>query len=186
MYCIHAILSNISFEYQARIQRGDRGSGPPLRLSEVGSYVEAWSVGEGVQRLFLPHEYQFFLARFARQHYTNILHVYILQSSMFKMEQSSFLYISLIQIIKRIQLPIPCFYEGAFSYYSCLELHDFTPFKPRFFWGRTPDPPPRHTYNIKTNMSKNKKQKKQKKNMSSVCFCRKGLAISQKTMRYRK
>ena len=32
--------------------------------------------------------------------------------------------------MKRIQLPIPCFYERVFSYFSYLELHDFTSFKP--------------------------------------------------------
>ena len=36
---------------------------------------------------------------------------------------------SLIQIMKIIQLStISYFYERAFSYFSCLELHDFTPF----------------------------------------------------------
>ena len=96
---------------QARIQRGG-GPGvrtPPSDLSEVGSCVETSWVGEGVQWLFLPYCYQFFLARFARQYHTNILHIYILQSSMFSMERSSFLYISLIQIMKRIQLFTPCF-----------------------------------------------------------------------------
>ena len=124
--------------------------------------------GRGVQRLFLPYYYHFFLARFARQYYGNILNdiVYILQSSMFSMELSSSLYISLIQIMKRIQLPIPCFYERAFSDFSCLELHDFTPFKTEFFfWGRTQRPPtPRHMNNIKTTMS-------------SVYMYREGLAI---------
>ena len=66
---------------QARIQRGDTGSGtpppPPWDLSELGSCVEALWVGEGVQRLFLPYYYQFFSARFARQWYTYILRVHV-------------------------------------------------------------------------------------------------------------
>ena len=39
---------------------------------------------------------------------------------------------------EKIQLPIPCIHERAFSYFSCPELHDFTPFKTKKFWGRTP------------------------------------------------
>ena len=117
----------------------------------------------------------FFLARFARQYYTSILHVYMLPSSMFGMERSSFLYISLIQIMKRIQLPIPCFNERVFSYCSCPELHDFTPFKQKKkIIGEDPDsPPPRHIYNMKATMA-------------SVCLYREGLAIIQQTMPYRK
>ena len=66
------------------------------------------------------------------------------------MERSSFLHITLI-LMKRIQLTIPCFHERASSYFSCLKLHDFTPFKTKIFWGRTPwpPPPPRHINNIK-------------------------------------
>ena len=86
---------------------------------------------------------------------------------MFSKERLSSFYISLIQIMKRIQLPIPCFYERALSDFSCLELHDFTPFKTEFFSGGGPkDPPPRHMNNIKTTMS-------------SVYLCREGLAILQ-------
>ena len=120
---------------QAQFQRGDRGSGPPWDLSEVGSSVEDWWVGEGVQRLFLPHFYQFFLARFARQYYTNMLHVYILPWLMFSMERSSFLYNSRIQITSHPLL----LWKNIFIF-SCLELHDFTPFKPKNFWGRIPVP----------------------------------------------
>ena len=56
----------------ARIQRGggDRGSRPPWDLSEVGSCVDVWWVGEGVQGLFLSYYYNFFLASFARHYYT--------------------------------------------------------------------------------------------------------------------
>ena len=48
---------------------------PPWYLPDVGSCIEASWVGDGVQRLFSPYYYQFFLARFANQYYTNILHV---------------------------------------------------------------------------------------------------------------
>ena len=132
-------------DWQARIQRGDRGSRPPWDLSEVGSCVEAWWVGEGVQRLFSRYYYQFFLARFARQYYTNVLHIHTFKFNI----QSSFLYITLI-LMKRIQLNISCFHERGSSYFSCLKLHDFTPFKTKIYWGGPPDPPPpRHGYNIK-------------------------------------
>ena len=87
------------------------GPDPPLDLSELGSCV-----GRGVGSMVI------FTSFFARQYYTNILHVYILPWSMFSMERSSFLYISLIQITSH-----PCFYERAFTYFSCLELQDFTP-----------------------------------------------------------
>ena len=70
---------------------GGRGSGPPLR------FVRGWVLCRGlmgrrggVQRLCLPYYYHFFQARFARQYYTNILHIYILQSSMFSMARSPF------------------------------------------------------------------------------------------------
>ena len=67
---------------QARIQRGDRGSGPPpppWDLTEVRSCVAAWwvHVGEGVQRLFSTYYYLFFLTRFARQYYTSLRITYI-------------------------------------------------------------------------------------------------------------
>ena len=134
---------------QARIQRGDRGSGPPpppWDLTEVRSCVAAWwvHVGEGVQRLFSTYYYLFFwLASLASIIQVYVLHIYILPSSIFSMERSSFLYtsVSLIQIMKRIQLPIPCFMKR----HSCPELHDFTPFKTHIFWERNPPPhPPTH------------------------------------------
>ena len=136
---------------------GERASGPPWGLSKVETCAVVWWIGEGVQQLCLPCYHQFFfLARFARQYFTNILHVYILPSSMFSMESSSFFYISLIQIMKRIQLTIPYFIKGYVHIFG-LELHDLTPFKPKILLGE--DPPSQYTYNIKTNMP-------------SVCFCR--------------
>ena len=73
---------------------------------------------------------------------------------MFSMERSSSLYISLVQIMKRIQLPIPCFYERAFADFPCLKLHDFSPFKTEFFFGgggggvggKPPSPPTHEQY----------------------------------------
>ena len=86
---------------------GTGGPDPPWDLSEVGSCVEAWWVGEGVQWLFCRIIINFFwlasLASIIQTYYM----VYILQSSIFSMERSSFLYISLIQIMKRVELPIP-------------------------------------------------------------------------------
>ena len=38
------------------------------------------------------------------------------------------------------QLPLPCFNDRAFSYFSCLNLHDFTPLNPKIFWGSPPRP----------------------------------------------
>ena len=159
--------------------------------SEMWSCEEAWWVGEGIKRLFLPYYYLFFwlaspasisdweeifangpfsafsmILKFSMGHFlsfytdfdgpfsklmglcawplafpiTAVLHVYILPCSMFSMERSSFLYISLIQITSH-----PCFYERAFSYFSFLELHDFTLFKPKIFWGRNPRSPSPHS-----------------------------------------
>ena len=34
------------------------------------------------------------------------------------------------------------------THFSCLELHDFTPFKPKNFWRRTPRPPSPTHYNV--------------------------------------
>ena len=95
--------------------------------------------------------------------------MYIFLNSKFSIERSSFFYISIIQIMKRIQLPILCFNESAFSYFSCLELNDFTPFNPNKFWGRNPRPPST-TY-------------LQYQNYHVICVCvdREGLAIVQKS-----
>ena len=49
---------------------------------------------------------------------------------------------------KKNQLPLPCCYEKAFSYFSCLDLHDFTPSKPKIFCGRTPQTPLPDTFTI--------------------------------------
>ena len=84
----------------------------------------------------------FVLARFARQYYkTYYIYTYF-QVQCSVLNGYPFSNISLIKIMKRTQLPISCFYERAFSYFSSLELHDFTPFKPKIFWGI-------YIYNIK-------------------------------------
>ena len=117
----------------------------------------------------------FWLASLASIIQTYYIYTYIvLLSSILSMEWSSFLYIPLIQIIimKRIQLPIPCIHERAFSYFSCPELHDFTPFKTKNFWGRTPSLPPSSTH------------LQYKTTMSSIFFCRVSLSFVQKTMPY--
>ena len=103
----------------------------------MGSCVEVWWVGEGVQRLCLPFYCPFFLARFARQYYTNILQIKVRCSVL---NGHLFSNISLVQIMKRIQLPISCFYESAFSYFIHLKLHDFTPFKPKISGGEPQSP----------------------------------------------
>ena len=72
------------------------------------------------------------------------------------MEQSSFFFCSLSKLWIESNFASLAFMkllERVFSYFSCLELNDFTPYKPKIFWGRTPRPPhPRHIYDIKTTM----------------------------------
>ena len=118
-------------------KRGSRGGGtggldPPWDLSEVGSCVGR---GGGSMVIFTSL-LSFFLARFARQYYTNILHVYILPWSMFSTERSSFLYISLIQITSHPLL----LWKSIFIFF----LPRITPFYTiiaKKFWGGPPDPP---------------------------------------------
>ena len=120
----------------------------------MGSCVEVWWIGEGVQRLCLPYYCHFFwLASLASLIQTYYIYTHFqVQCSL--LNGHPFSNIPLIQIMKRIQLPISCFYERTFSYFSRLKLHDFTPFKSKILWGRTPRPPPFHdTFTIsKTTM----------------------------------
>ena len=104
---------------------------PPWDLSEVVSCVEVWGAGEGVQRMFLSYFDNFFwLAPLASIiHTVNIWKIRI--TSKFKG----------LPLLPSYTV-IPGFYESAISMFICLKLHDFTPFKPIFFWGRTPNPPP--------------------------------------------
>ena len=109
-----------------------------------------------VQRLCLPYYCHFFwLASLASIIQTYFIYTYF-QVQCSVLNGHPFSNIPLIQIMKRIQLPISCFYERAFSYSSRLKLHDFTPFKSKILWGRTPRPPPFHdTFTIsKTTMSR--------------------------------
>ena len=110
------------------------GSGPTWDLSEVGSCVEAWwvHVGEGSKGCFQLIIIIFFWLASSPVLYKRITYIHTSKCNIFSMERSSFLYISIIQIMKRIQLPIPCFMKR----HSCPELHDFTPFKTKIFWGR--------------------------------------------------
>ena len=64
---------------QARIQRGDRGSGPPPppRFVRGGVLCTGLMGRRGGPTVVLPYYYLFFLARFARQYYTKVLHIYI-------------------------------------------------------------------------------------------------------------
>ena len=163
-------LNALDYSPSADPEGGDRGSRPPLRFVRGDVLCRGLTGMRGGQTIIFTLLLSiFFPDRFARQYYTNITHVFILPSSMFSMERLSFLYISFIQIMKKIvQLSIPCFYDRAFSFFG-LELHDFTPFKPNIFWGRAPRPPfPRHIYNVKTTMP-------------SVCVERKGLAIERRS-----
>ena len=126
---------------------GNRGSGPPpWDLSEVGSCVEAWWVGEGIQWLFSLYYYLFFfwLASLASIIQTYYIYTYFqVQYSLWNGHPFSILPLSLWKESN--------IHERASSYFSCLKLHDFAPFKTNIFWGRTPWPPPlpRHIYNIK-------------------------------------
>ena len=155
-------------------KRGSRGGGdrgpdpPPLRFIRGGSCVEAWWVGDAVQRLFSLYYYLFFSGSLRSPVlYKRITYIH---SFKFNIQHGTviFFYITLI-LMKRIQFSIPCFHERLSSYFSCLKLHDFTPFKTKIFWERTPWPLTHLQY---------------KTTMSSLCLCREGLAIVQKTMPY--
>ena len=130
---------------------GTGGQDPPWDLSEVGSCVEAWWVGKGVQLLFYLIIINFFwLASLA-----SIIQIYYMYTY-FKVQCSvwnghPFSIFPLSKSWKESNFPsLSCFYQRTFLFFSCLELHDFTPIKTTFFWGRTINPPPRHIYNIKT------------------------------------
>ena len=77
-------------------KRGSRGGTggpdpPPWDLSMVGSCVEAWWVGEGVQRLFLPYFWQIFFRLASLASIIKTYYLYIRStSSMFSMERHPF------------------------------------------------------------------------------------------------
>ena len=89
---------------------------------------------------------------------------------MFSMELLSFLYISLIQIMKKIvQLSIPCFYDRAFSFFFLSRITRFYTIPAKHFLGEGPQtPPPTHL---------------QCKNYHAICVCveREGLAIERRS-----
>ena len=131
---------------------------PPLprNLSEVGSCVEAWWVGEGVKRLLLPYNY--FFSGSLR---SPILYKYItcIHTSMFNVQYGTVILSLYFPYPNNFPSLRPCFYGRAFSYLSCLELHNFT----LKFLGEEPQPP----FPIKTTMS-------------YVCLCREGISVVQK------
>ena len=101
---------------QARIQRGPGFftlPPPPLwDLSKVGSWEEVWLVEEGVQQSSLPCYYQFLW------HASLVIITCITYSRVQCLVWNGhpFFYISLIKIMKWIQLTIPCFMIGHFHF----------------------------------------------------------------------
>ena len=82
---------------------------PPWDLSEVGVLCRGLMGRRGGPTVVLPYYSLFFrLASLASIIQTYYLYIRT-PISIFSMERSPFLYISLIQIMTRIQLPIPCF-----------------------------------------------------------------------------
>ena len=134
---------------QARIQRGGPGvrTPPPLR------FVRGWVLCSGLMGgrggptvvFALILSIFFWLASLASIIETYYMYTYFkVQCSVWNGRRH---FLSIfpfnIQIMNRIHLPIPCIYERAFSDFSCLELHDFTSFKPNIFsGGGPPDPLP--------------------------------------------
>ena len=152
---------------------GHRGSGPlPWDLSEVGSCVEAWCVGEGAQRLFLPYYYLlfFWLASLPVLLQTYYMYTYFqVQCSVWN--GHPFYIFPLSKLWKETNFSSLAVMKGPFSHFFGLESHDSTPFQPKQFWERAPDPSPSQL-------------------LCHLCvcveLCREGLAIVQNTMPYRK
>ena len=104
---------------------GDRGSGPPLRFVRGGVLCRGLMSRRGGPKVVFNLLLSFFSGPlrssvlYKRATYTQTWKYTNLEvpSSIFSMEQSSFLYVSLIQIMIIIQLPSPCFHERAFSYF---------------------------------------------------------------------
>ena len=110
LYLTHGLY--IPCETSADPEGGPQFRTPPWDLSKVGSCEEVWLVGEGVQWSCWPCYYQlFWLASLAIILQT----VYILPNAICLVcNGHPFFYISLIQIMKWIQLTIPCFMIGHF------------------------------------------------------------------------
>ena len=151
--------SNIKLVKQVLYKRGSRGGGdrgsgpppPPWDLSEVGSCVEVWWVGEGVQRLFSTYLFTFFfwLASLASIYTKRITYIHTLyfqvQYSVWNGHPFSIFPLSKLLLWKESNFPSLAFMKGHFHIFFGPEFHDFTPFKTKKFWGRTPRPPPSST-----------------------------------------
>ena len=98
---------------------------PPLRF--VRGLVLYWGlVGrKGGLKVVFTLSLSFFLPYFARQYYTNTYNNLQVKFKRY-MERSYLLYMSPFQIITKIQLPIPGFYERAFSDSCCPKLHHWS------------------------------------------------------------
>ena len=109
------------------------GSRPPPPLwdfSEVGSCVDIWWVWEGVRGVFFLSYFYFFLARSARQYSKHCK--YLKNPNHFQVQR----------VIPSLVIhTIHGFMKVLFPCLFCLKLHDFTPFQPKIFLGRTPIPP---------------------------------------------
>ena len=153
---------------QARIQRGgNRGSGttpPPLRFVRGGLLCRGLLGRRGGPTVvFILLLSIFFRSPVFYKHITGI------HTSKFNVHYETVIFVLDFPclIMKRIQLPNPCFItlKGIF----CLELHDLKPFKPKIFWGRTPLP-------VTSTISKLPRH---------PCVCVERLAIVQKTISYK-
>ena len=145
---------------------GVRTPPPPWYLSEVGSCVEAWWVGEGSNGCFyLIIINLFWLALLASILYKHIsICIHTSKSNVQHGTVTLSLYFPYPNHEKiPTSHPLVAFIRGHF--------HIYLVSKYTIFWGRIPKPPPRHINNITTTMS-------------SVCLWRERLAIVQKAMPY--
>ena len=85
---LYEIVVSFSIAFCILVSSADPEGGPgvrtpPLRFVRGGVLCRGLisTCRRGVQRSFSTYYYLFFLARFARQYYTNVLHIYILPSS---------------------------------------------------------------------------------------------------------
>ena len=113
------------FVFCMRGSRGGAGSGPPLPPEICQRWGLVWIFDE-YERGFKGCFYLifiFFLARSARQYSKHCK--YLKNPNHFHVQRV---------IPSPVIHTIPVFHESAI----CLKLHDFTPFQPKIFWGRTP------------------------------------------------
>ena len=108
---------------------------PPSDLSEMGSCVEAWWEEEEVQRLFLPYYYHFFSGSLR----SPILYNHITCKHTCKINVQYWTVILSLYMY----FPNPNYEKNTtFMKVFFLELHDFTPFQPKYIRGKTPSPLP--------------------------------------------